>query len=70
MQLAAKIRDARVSLSRRRTERIARRRLSAELAAFTSAADRVELEQLLDRHSSEQTREIRAILLRQDAVRG
>ncbi|MGW4944783.1 hypothetical protein ACWEOZ_24695 [Actinoplanes sp. NPDC004185] len=66
MQLAAKIR---AELSRRRAERSARRRLSAELAAFTSAADRVELEQVLDRHSSEEAREVRGILLRQDAVR-
>lgn len=68
MQLTA-IRAARTILSRRRTERLAHRRLSAELAAFTSAADRAELEHLLDRHSSEETREIRAILNRQYAVR-
>jgi len=69
MQLGAKIRDARSSLSRRRSQRIAHRQLSVELAAFTSAADRAELEQLLDRHSSDETREIRTILLRQDAGR-
>ena len=68
MQLAA-IRAARTTLSRRRTERLSHRRLSAEFAAFTSAADRAELEHLLDRHSSEETREIRVILSRQDAVR-
>jgi len=62
MQLAAKIREA-------RTVRLARRRLSAELAAFSSAADRVELDLLLDRHDSAETQEIRSILLRQDAVR-
>jgi hypothetical protein len=70
MQLAAKIRDVHAGLSRRRVERQARRTLSAELATFTSAADRAELDHLLDRHSSEETREIRAILVRQDAVRG
>ena len=69
MQLAAKIRDARASLSRRRTLRLARRQLSAELATFASTADRTELDVLLDRHDSEETREIRAILLRQDAGR-
>jgi hypothetical protein len=69
MQLAAKIRDARTSLSHRRTMRLARRRLSAELATFTTAADRAELDVLLDRHSGDETREIRAILLRQDAGR-
>jgi len=65
MQLAAKIRDARTSLSHRRTERLARRRLSAELASFTSAADRAELDQILERHTYAETREIRAILSRQ-----
>lgn len=69
MQLAAKIRDARTSLSHRRTVRLARRRLSAELAAFSSAADRVELDLLLDRHDHDETREIRSLLIRQDAVR-
>jgi hypothetical protein len=65
MQLAAKIRDARTTLANRRTERQAHRQLSAELAAFTTAADRMELEQILDRHTAEETREIREILSRQ-----
>jgi hypothetical protein len=69
MLLAAKIRDARTSLSHRRTERLAFKRLSAELASFASEADRAELDHLLDRHGSDETREIRAILLRQDAGR-
>jgi len=67
MQLAAKIRDARTSLSHRRTARHAHRQLAAELAAFTSPADRAELDQMLERHSHAETREIRAILRRQDA---
>jgi hypothetical protein len=65
MQLAAKIRDARTTLAHRRTERQAYRQLSAELAAFTTAADRAELEHILDRHTAEETREIREILSRQ-----
>jgi hypothetical protein len=69
MQLAARIRDVRAGLSHRHTLRLARRRLSAELAAFTTAADRTELELLLDRHGIQETREIRSILLRQDAGR-
>ncbi|RSM58415.1 hypothetical protein DMB66_29555 [Actinoplanes sp. ATCC 53533] len=69
MQLAAKIRDARTSLSHLRTRRLAHRRLSAELATFVTAADRAELDHLLDRYDSDQTREIRTILLRQDAAR-
>jgi hypothetical protein len=68
MQLAATIRDARTSLSHRRTMRLARRRLSAELATFRSAADRADLEQILEQHSPEESREIRAILARQDIV--
>jgi hypothetical protein len=67
MQLAAKIRDARTTLANRRTERQAHRQLSTELAAFTTAADRTELDQILDRHTAEQTREIREILSRQRA---
>jgi hypothetical protein len=69
MQLAAKIRDARTRLAHRRTVRRADRQLAAELAAFTTAADRTELEFILDRHSPEETRQIRAILSRQDAER-
>jgi hypothetical protein len=67
MQLAAKLRDARTRLSHRRTERIAHRQLATELAAFTTAADRLELEQILDRHTADETREIRAILSRRSA---
>jgi hypothetical protein len=69
MQLAAKIRDARTRLAHRRTLRQADRQLSAELAAFTSEADLAELDLILDRHSPEETREIREILDRQAAVR-
>ena len=69
MQLAATLRDARTNLSHLRSERLARRELSAELATFTSASDRAELEHILDRHSFEETREIRMILSRQDAER-
>lgn len=66
MQFAAKIRDARTALSHRRAERLAHRQLAAELAAFTTAADRAELQSVIERHSPEETREIRAILTRQD----
>ena len=69
MHIAAKLRNARTSLSHRRTTRLAHRLLSDELATFTSAADRVELDSILDRHSSEETRQIRAILIQQDAER-
>ncbi|GIE31273.1 hypothetical protein Ait01nite_043180 [Actinoplanes italicus] len=63
------IRDARTSLSHRLAERRAHRRLSDELAAFRTAAERTELDLMLGRHSAEETREIHAILNRQDAAR-
>ncbi len=36
---------------------------------FTTAAERAELDLMIDRHSPEETRQIRAILSRQDAHR-
>jgi len=68
MPLKAKLSDVRTTLSHRRTVRKAQRQLTAELGAFASAADRVELEQILDRHAAEETREIRTILARQDVT--
>jgi hypothetical protein len=47
-----------------RHERAARRELTHELAAFTSDADRLELETIADRYSDEDSREIRQILFR------
>ena len=69
MQLVAKIRDARTSLSHRRTMRLANRQLSAELAAFSTPADRAELDEILDRYSPDETKQIRVILSKQDAQR-
>ncbi len=65
MPLATTIRGLRSTLADRRTERIARRRLSAELASFRSPSERAELDEMLARHSAEETREIREILHRQ-----
>jgi hypothetical protein len=45
------------------------RKLSAELAAFQSPAERAELDELIARHSTEETRLIRAILDQQDHER-
>ena len=45
------------------------RKLSAELAAFQSPAERAELDHLIARHSTEETRLIRAILDQQDYER-
>ena len=69
MKLKTKMRDIRVNLAGRRTERDARRRLSAELAAFQTPAERAELDFILGRHTREETREIREILNRQDNER-
>ncbi len=66
MPLATTIRGLKSTLAHRRTERLAHRRLSAELAAFQTPAERAELDELLSRHSAEETRQIRAILSRQD----
>jgi hypothetical protein len=62
----AKIRTA---LANRLTERREYRRLSAELAAFRSPAERTELDEMLSRYSTEETQTIREILDRQDQAR-
>ena len=69
MTLATRIRATRTAVADRRTERIARRRLAAELAAYQTPAERSEFDQVLARHTTEETREIRAILDRQDVQR-
>jgi hypothetical protein len=63
------IREIRTSIAHRLAERRAHRRLSSELAAFRTAAERTELDLMLGRHTAEETREIEAILSRQDAER-
>lgn len=67
MQLKSKIHSVRTTLSHRRTVRLANRQLSNELAAFTTAADRAELDEMIARHPAEETREIREILSRHTA---
>jgi hypothetical protein len=69
MQFTTKLRDARTVLANRRTMRVAHRRLAGELASFRTTAERAELDQLLSRHSNEETETIRDILYRQDTVR-
>ena len=69
MPLKTRINDVRVKLVNRRTERVARRQLAAELASFVTPAERAELDQMLGRHSAEETREIREILTRQEIDR-
>ncbi|GAA3343756.1 hypothetical protein GCM10020358_44240 [Amorphoplanes nipponensis] len=69
MPIKTKLRDVRVNLANRRTERNARRRLGAELAAFRTPAERAELDLILGRHTLQETREIREILNQQDHER-
>ncbi len=69
MPFVTALRGVRTTLANRRTERIARRRLSDELAAFRTPAARRELEEMLGRYGAEETREIRDILARQDYER-
>lgn len=45
-----------------RAYRVARRDLARELADFKSPAERLELEAIVERHSAEETREIRVIM--------
>jgi hypothetical protein len=69
MGIKSTLRGIRTTLANRRTEYIARQRLSAELAGFTSATERAELESVLDRHTPEEASEVRAILYRQAITR-
>ncbi|MGK5681801.1 hypothetical protein [Actinoplanes sp. URMC 104] len=69
MQFTTKLRDVRTALANRRTMRVANRRLAGELASFRTTAERAELDELLARHSNEETEQIRAILYRQDVAR-
>jgi hypothetical protein len=50
------------TLATRRAQRSEHQRLVDELAAFSSHADRLEIESVADRYSDEESREVRAIL--------
>jgi hypothetical protein len=69
MSFGTKVRAARTALANRRIQRIAHRRLAEELAQFQTPSERAELDQVLARYGAEETREIWAILNRQDAAR-
>ena len=56
---------ARVRRSNARHSRLERQQLQADLASFTSDADRFDLEATLDRYPEEQTLEIRRLLAQQ-----
>ena len=69
MQLSSRLRDISTGLANRRTIRLAHRRLADELASFRSTSERAELDELLSRHTAEETAQIRAILYSQDLQR-
>jgi hypothetical protein len=69
MQFTIKVRDARTALANRRTMRVAHRRLADELSSFRTIAERAELDELISRHTPEETEDIRAILYSQDVRR-
>jgi maltooligosyltrehalose synthase len=69
MSITTRIRQARTVLNNVQTQRREYRQLTAELAAFQTPAERAELDELIARHSPEETRQIRAILNRQDYQR-
>jgi hypothetical protein len=69
MNVSTRIREVRTVLQNRRIERVARRRLSEELAAYQTPAERAELDHMIGRYSADETREIREILNQQDYER-
>ena len=67
MSMSSAIATVRATVAARRTRRRDRARLAAELASFTTVAERLELDAMLERHTAEQTREVREILARMAA---
>jgi hypothetical protein len=65
MSVATRIVVLRATLTVRRGERRRRRQLERELAGFTTPAERLEIEAILDRHTDAETSEVRSILSRQ-----
>ena len=68
MKLKTRFAAVGAALRSARDERIARRRLAHELAAFVTPQERAELDSMLGRHTLDETREIREILNRQDTI--
>ena len=63
------VHSLRDSLAERREARARQQRLARELAAYSSDADRLELDLILGRHSADETAAIDGILSRQAAYR-
>jgi hypothetical protein len=61
--ISPKIAEIRDDIAHRRAARKAHRDLAREIAQYTTADDRLELQTVLDRHSSEESAEIRQILV-------
>ncbi|MGZ4596683.1 MAG: hypothetical protein ACXV4A_00775 [Actinomycetes bacterium] len=59
----------RSSLAQRRSERREQQQLERELATYNTPADRLELDLLLERHTADETAQIKRILDRQAAAR-
>ena len=62
------VHSLRTSLAERRAAHERRQRLARELAAYSSPADRLELDLILGRHSEEDAAEIQALLNSQAAA--
>ena len=65
--LSNRIQLLRAALNADREGRAKQRRLERELAAYTTPSDRLEIEEIIARHTEEETRQIRRILSRQAA---
>jgi hypothetical protein len=65
MNIAAKIVILRAGVLTRRSGRRRRQQLRRELAEYTTAAERLEIEAIMARYQPEQTQELEAILIGQ-----
>jgi hypothetical protein len=65
MNIAAKIVVLRVGILTRSSARRRRQQLRRELAEYSTAAERLEIEAVMARYEPEQTQELRAILTAQ-----
>ena len=67
MSTSSAIASLRAAVAARRAQRRDQARLTWELASFAAARERLELDAMLERHTAEQTREVREILARMAA---
>jgi hypothetical protein len=69
MKTTETIANLRTQLAERRMVRQRNKRIEEELASYTSPAERLELDAILSRHTSEEIEELEGMLSRQAAVR-